>query len=67
MPKRKLTADEAVTDILQFVEDGDNIDDGDAANDLNRILDDGDINVAQEENDDDNSSASDDGDLEDSN
>ena len=41
-------------------------DDGDAADDLNEIYDDGDINVAQEESDDGNSSDRDDGDPEDS-
>ena len=43
MSKRKLTADESVVDVLQFVEDGDDVDDGDAADDLNEIYDD-DIN-----------------------
>ena len=47
MLKRKLIAYEAVADILWFVEDGDDVDDGDAADDLNEIYDDSDINVAQ--------------------
>ena len=47
MLKRKLTAYEAVADILWFVEDGDDVDDGDAADDLNGIYDGSDINVAQ--------------------
>ena len=67
MLKRKLIADETVADILQFVKGGDDVDDCDTADDLNKIYDDGDINVAQEESDDDNSSDSDDGDPEDYN
>ena len=67
MSKRKLTADEAVANILRFVEDSDDVDDGDAADELNEIYDDGDINVAQEKSDDDSSSDSDDGHAEDSN
>ena len=47
MLKRKLTAYEAVADILWFVEDANDVDDGDAADDLNEIYDDSDINVAQ--------------------
>ena len=68
MSKRKLTADESVADVLQFVEDGDDVDDGDAADDLNEIYDD-DINndVRHDKSDDDNSFDSDDGDPEDYN
>ena len=67
MSKRKLTADETVANILRFVEDSDDVDDGDAADELNEIYDDGDINVSQEKSDDDSSSDSDDGHAEDSN
>ena len=59
MSKRKLTADESVADVLRFVEDDDDVDDGDAADDLNEIYDD-DINN-------DNSFDSDDRDPEDCN
>ena len=68
MSKRKLTTNESVADILWFVEDGDDVDDGDAADDLNEIYDD-DINndVRYDKSDDDNSFDSDDGDPEDYN
>ena len=68
MSKRKLTADESVADVLQFVEDGDDVDDGDAADDLNEIYDD-DINndARYDKSDDDNSFDSDDGDPKDYN
>ena len=68
MSKRKLTADESVADVLRFVEDDDDVDDGDAADDLNEIYDD-DINndVRDDKCDDDNSFDSDDRDPEDCN
>ena len=44
MSKRQLTTGEAVADILRFVEDSDDVDDGDVADQLNEIYDDGDIN-----------------------
>jgi len=57
MAKRKLSADEAIDDILRFVEDDDNIDDDDADADFNignleELYDDDDIAAAQQDTDD---------------
>ena len=38
MSKRKLTINESVADILWFVEDGDDVDNGDAADDLMKFM-----------------------------
>ena len=48
MPKRKLTADEAVADILRFVDNESNVDNDDEFNDdLDKIYDSDDLNAAQ--------------------
>ena len=48
MPKRKLTADESVADILRFVDNESNVDNDDEFNDdFDKIYDSDDLNAAQ--------------------
>ena len=60
MPKRKLTADEAVADTLQFVDNESEIDGDEFNDDLDKIYNSDDLNaVQQDSSDDENSSGSD--------
>ena len=60
MPKRKLTADEAVADTLQFVDNESEVDDDEFNGDLDKIYNSDDLNaVQQDSSDDENSSGSD--------
>lgn len=60
MPKRKLTADEAVADTLQFVDNESEVDGDEFNDDLDKIYNSDDLNaVQQDSSDDENSSGSD--------
>ena len=49
MPKRKLTADEAVADILRFVDNKSDVDNDEFNYDLDKIYDSDDLNAARED------------------
>ena len=64
MSKRKLTADEAVADILLLVDNESDVDDDKFNDDLDKIYDSDDLNPAQQDRSDDEDSSDSDGDVE---
>ena len=64
MSKRKLTADEAIADILRFVDNESNVADDKFNNDLDKIYDSDDLNAAQQNSSDDEDSSDSDEDVE---
>ena len=63
MSKRKLTADEAFADILQFVDNDSDVD-NEFTDDLDKIYGSDDLNAAQQDSSDDEYSSDSDGDVE---
>ena len=64
MSKRKLTADEAVADILRFVDNDSDVDDDEFNDDLEKIYDSDDLNTVQYDSSDDENFPDSDGDVE---
>ena len=64
MSKRKLTADEAVADIVRFADNESDVDNNEFNDDLDKIYDSDDLNATQKNNSDDEDSSGTDGDVE---